>query len=92
MFLLVVTWGLRLAINAAPFRFPAPVIAMLLFFVGLLALDWLSTRFPGRESAAIDTEKATLDASSEHSSKRKRFVDPIMALLAPPCEFLLRNM
>lgn len=88
MFLLVVTWGFRLAIALAPFRFPAPVIAMLLFFVGLLALDWLSIRFPGRKNE--DTEKAQVDTPTE--AKRKRFVDPFMALLAPPCEFLLRNM
>lgn len=89
MFLLVVTWAFRLLIALAPFRFPAPVIAMLLFFLTLLALDWLSMRYPGQEP--VDTEKAEQD-SSKHKGQRKRFLDPIMALLAPPCEFCLRNM
>jgi len=89
MFLLVVTMAFRLVIALAPFRFPAPVIAMLLFFIALLLLDWLSLRFPGERP--VDTEKAE-QSTSQHKGQRKRFLDPIMALLAPPCEFCLRNM
>jgi hypothetical protein len=95
MFLLAITWGFRLAIDQAPFRFPAPVIAMMLFFLVLLVLDWLSTRFPGKERLdRCDVEKQAAVASKRAKQKRqrKRFVDPFMALLAPPCEFCLRNM
>jgi len=88
MFLLTITWGFRLAINEAPFRFPAPVIAMILFFATLLTLDWLSSVFPG-QSPRFDVEKEAIPAQQH---QRKRFVDPFMALLAPPCEFCLRNM
>ena len=91
MTLLVITWGLRLAIDLAPFRFPAPVIAMLIFFFLLLLLDWMSTRFPGQKQ--IDLEKTTADIKGGPKPKRRRrFVDPVMALLAPPCDFCLRNM
>ncbi|UZJ55044.1 hypothetical protein CBS101457_004364 [Exobasidium rhododendri] len=90
MFLLTVTWGFRLAINIAPFRFPAPVIAMIMFFGVLLLLDVLSDLFPGQQQKD-DVEK---DAAVivKQDNKKKRFVDPFMSLLAPPCEFLLRNM
>lgn len=92
MFLLVVTWGFRLAMDLAPFRFPAPVLAMMLFFALLLLLDFLSTKFPGQ--ARQDTEKTAMDATStvRSATKRRRFVDPFMKLLAPPCDFCLRNM
>jgi hypothetical protein len=87
-FLLTICWGFRLAINEAPFRFPAPVITMVLVLCLLLLLDWMSSLFPG-EGDRHDVEKKAVEASS---SPRKRFVDPIMVLLAPPCEFCLRNM
>lgn len=89
--ILVICWGLRLAIEQAPFRFPAPVIAMIAFFALLLLLELLSIKFPGSQN----TEKS-LEAGQSFNDvkpkKRKRFVDPFMLLLAPPCEFCLRNM
>lgn len=88
LFLLFFAWALRLAINAAPFRFPAPVIAMLLIFFGLLGLDWLSQRYPSRKNSLDDQGTATHDEPRH----MRRFVDPVMMLLAPPCEFCLRNM
>lgn len=89
--LLVITFGFRLAINLAPFRFPAPVIAMLLFFFLLLALDFLSLRFPGKHQKDLEQPEIHI-TNAKKPARRRRFVDPVMALLAPPCEFLLRNM
>lgn len=86
MFLLVVSWALRLAIDAAPFRFPAPVIAMIIFFVVLLILESLSHKFPG------NTARDSQDLEEEQHKERKRFTAPVLAFLAPPCEFCLRNM
>ncbi|PWN35941.1 uncharacterized protein FA14DRAFT_114919, partial [Meira miltonrushii] len=89
--ILVICWGLRLAIQQAPFRFPAPVIAMIAFFALLLLLELLSIKFPGSNNEAKQLE-AGQSSNGTKPKKRKRFVDPFMLLLAPPCEFLLRNM
>jgi hypothetical protein len=99
-FLLVCVWALKQAIDIAPFRFPAPVLAMAACFFLLLILDWFSLKFPSRHKTAgpdidLDLEKIALDAiepESESSPQKKRFVDPVMKLLAPPCDFCLRNM
>lgn len=91
-FMLVVVWGLKLAIDQAPFRFPAAVLAAFGLFGLLLLLDWLSLRFPGAQAApdpetAIDEKKGQ---AQQQRKVRKRFLDPVMALMAPPCDFCLR--
>ncbi|PWN45476.1 hypothetical protein IE81DRAFT_336260 [Ceraceosorus guamensis] len=88
-FLLVVVWGLKLAIDVAPFRFPAAVLAAFGIFLLLLLLDWLSSVFPGRRQR--DAE-AMYEKSDRPQKKRKRFIDPVLMLLAPPCDFCLRIM
>lgn len=85
----MVAWALNLAMEQAPFRFPGPVLGTLVFFFALLILDWLSGKFPGKSST--DPANADVEVQSQRR-KRKRFVDPVMAVLAPPCDFLLRNM
>lgn len=89
--ILVICWGLRLAIEQAPFRFPAPVIAMIAFFALLLLLELLSIKYPGSQDEAKELESGQ-PSNGAKPKKRKRFVDPFMLLLAPPCEFCLRNM
>lgn len=90
--ILVICWGLRLAIEQAPFRFPAPVIAMIAFFALLLLLELLSIKFPGSKNESKELEAGQPSSNGQKPKKRKRFVDPFMLLLAPPCEFCLRNM
>ncbi|KAI3487254.1 hypothetical protein L1887_48838 [Cichorium endivia] len=48
--LLVLVWAIKLGMDRAPFRFPSPVIAMLLLFALLLLADYLSTRFLARKN------------------------------------------
>ena len=102
-FLLVCVWGLKLALRSAPFRFPAAVLTMAAFFLLLLALDWLSLVFPGTKASDPEQDPVTTVSDEKEGDNktapltpaeapRKRFVDPLMALLAPPCEFALRNM
>ncbi|EPQ30715.1 uncharacterized protein PFL1_01616 [Pseudozyma flocculosa PF-1] len=62
---------------------------MAALFFSLLALDWLSIKYPGQDQSQIDPEKAV---EQRKGSERKRFLDPIMKLVAPPCDFCLRNM
>lgn len=87
--LLFLVWVIKQGIDVAPFRFPAAVLAMAVFFFLLLLLDWLSIKFPGDDQAASDPEQA---GATRGSSDRRRFVEPLMKLLAPPCDFCLRNM
>jgi hypothetical protein len=86
MSLLVFTWAINLGMQAAPFRFPAAVIAAFSLFVFLLLLDWLSSRFPGARQDDAEQQ------SEKPQRRSKRFIEPCMKLLAPPCDFCLRNM
>ncbi|KAL9932535.1 hypothetical protein V8E36_008652 [Tilletia maclaganii] len=84
--MLVVVWAIKLGMDRTALRFPAAVLSMIVFLVLLLILDGLSIRFPGR--------KPPQDPEVPGASRgvRKRFLDPFMAALAPPADFLLRNM
>lgn len=98
--LLFVVWAIKQGVDVAPFRFPSPVFAMAFFFFLLLILDWLSVKFPGkvREVSASDLEKRADESLQQREKRekkersRKRFVDPLLAIIAPPMSFLLRNM
>ncbi|CAO1632128.1 unnamed protein product [Sympodiomycopsis kandeliae] len=86
-FLCVACWALDLLLDLAPFSFPGPVLGTILFFAITLLLDWLSDKFPG------DTTQGDIEQAQDgQRRRRKRFLDPFMAVLAPPCDFLLRNM
>ncbi len=109
----------------APFRFPAAVLTMAAFFLLLLALDWLSLKFPGRPTEDLEGGQASVDEKkldvapitsistkqsddlkaaisqppqspppppSQRIHQRKRFLEPVLFLIAAPCEFCLRNM
>ncbi|PWN48120.1 hypothetical protein IE53DRAFT_389699 [Violaceomyces palustris] len=65
---------------------------MTAFFFFLLALDWLSLKFPGDTKLEKDFEKQALDEAESRKSERRRFVEPVMKVLSPPCDFCLRNM
>lgn len=73
---------------------------MAFYFFLLLFLDWLSIKFPGKakEASAEDLEKRADESLAEKEKRekkersRKRFVDPVLAVIAPPMSFLLRNM
>ena len=105
-FMLLITWGFHLAIDAAPFNFPAALMTMMALFLFLLALDGLSLLFPGSSpsppSNETDYEKDVdldlpsddeeADADDAPKQERRRFLDPLMRFIAPPCDFLLRNM
>ncbi|CBQ69415.1 conserved hypothetical protein [Sporisorium reilianum SRZ2] len=78
--LLLLTWLIKQAMDRAPFRFPSPVLAMLLLFVMLLVLDWLSTTAPVRRFAARNKRDG------------KVLLMPLLTLLEAPCDFCLRYM
>lgn len=65
--------------DRAPFRFPSPVLAMVLLFVMLLLLDYLST---------TTFVKTRLGKGKE----RKVLLHPMLVLLEAPCDFCLRYM
>ncbi|KAE8220477.1 hypothetical protein CF319_g6001 [Tilletia indica] len=91
--MLVVVWAIKLGIDRTALRFPSAVITMIVFLVALLFLDFLSVKFPGRDAKSDDPEAAEKSGpSAAPSRQRKRFLDPFMAALAPPADFLLRNM
>lgn len=78
--------------DRAPFRFPGPVLGTMAIFALLLVLDWLSLKFPGPSDPADPEKDANGDQAPKQQRRRRRFVDPVMMVLAPPCDFLLRNM
>ncbi|CAD6886215.1 unnamed protein product [Tilletia caries] len=91
--MLVVVWAIKIGIDKTPLRFPAAVISMIVFLILLLSLDFLSVKFPGRDAKSEDPEAAEKgEPTATPSRQRKRFLDPFMAALAPPADFLLRNM
>ncbi|KAK0555903.1 hypothetical protein OC846_001569 [Tilletia horrida] len=87
--MLVVVWGIDLGIAKTPVRFPAAVLTMVIFLLILLGLDFLSNKFPGKDAKSQDVEASGTKVAPR---VRKRFLDPFMAALAPPADFLLRNM
>ncbi|KAK0531851.1 hypothetical protein OC835_003533 [Tilletia horrida] len=87
--MLVVVWAIKLGIDRTALRFPSAVLSMIVFLVLLLTLDWLSVKFPGRDARSEDPESTEVPTTQR---QRKRFLDPFMAALAPPADFLLRNM
>lgn len=78
--LLFLVWLIKLAMDRAPFRFPSPVLAMLLLFVTLLALDYLSSTSFVRSR------------SGQREGGRKVLLQPMLVLLEAPCDFCLRYM
>ncbi|KAJ1023319.1 hypothetical protein NDA18_004846 [Ustilago nuda] len=77
--LLFLVWMIKQAMDRAPFRFPSPVLAMVLLFVMLLFLDYLSTR-------------SFVQARLERGTEGKVLLQPMLALLEAPCDFCLRYM
>lgn len=86
----MVCWALDLLLDLAPFSFPGPVLGTIVFFALILLLDWLSEKYPGKTPS--DADKDIEKMAGEKQRRPKRFVDPVMAVLGPPCDFLLRNM
>jgi putative effector of murein hydrolase/putative effector of murein hydrolase LrgA (UPF0299 family) len=88
--------------RVVPFRFPGPVLGTIIIFSLLLLLDWLSTRFPGpkkqrhpeeaSDATAEQGKAVDINDEDDDGPQRKRFLDPALDILSPPCEFLLRNM
>ena len=100
IFILVCTWAVHLGIDISPWNFPAAMVAMMGLLLILLVLDGLSLLFPGSTEEADqnqDIEKGSMDSDQPSraeikQAERRRFVDPIMKIIGPPCDFLLRNM
>ncbi|TKY88556.1 hypothetical protein EX895_002545 [Sporisorium graminicola] len=80
--LLFLTWLIKQAMDRAPFRFPSPVLAMLLLFIMLLSLDYVSTTKPVREFAA----------RRGMGKDGKLLLQPLLVVLEAPCDFCLRYM
>lgn len=83
--LLFLTWLIKQAMERAPFRFPSPVLAMVLLFVLLLSLDYLSTR-------GFVLKRVKAKGEQEEEPQRKVFLQPMLTLLEAPCDFCLRYM
>ncbi|CDR99917.1 hypothetical protein, partial [Sporisorium scitamineum] len=67
--------------DKAPFRFPSPVLAMLLLFLLLLSLDFLSTTKPVQKFA-----------QRRGRGRGKVLLEPMLVVLEAPCDFCLRYM
>ncbi|SPO23979.1 uncharacterized protein UTRI_03480_B [Ustilago trichophora] len=85
--LLVLVWAIKQAMDRAPFRFPSPVIAMVLLFALLLLLDWIST------TSLIQRLSPTSQEQQGQLAKREKILlQPMLTLLEAPCDFCLRYM
>lgn len=89
--LLFLVWCIKQAMDRAPFRFPSPVLAMVLLFVMLLALDWLSTtNFV--QTRLTRKRMGNTQSAGEGAKQNKILLQPMLTLLEAPCDFCLRYM
>ncbi|SPO24212.1 uncharacterized protein UTRI_03480 [Ustilago trichophora] len=91
--LLVLVWAIKQAMDRAPFRFPSPVIAMVLLFALLLLLDWVSTtNFVQSRFSRTSQEQQEQEQRVEEKDGKKFLLQPMLTLLEAPCDFCLRYM
>ncbi|SNX86427.1 uncharacterized protein MEPE_05136 [Melanopsichium pennsylvanicum] len=83
--LLFLVWCIKQAMDRAPFRFPSPVLAMVLLFIILLSLDYLST-------TSFIKSKLHKDKKNAEDIEAKALLQPMLTLLEAPCDFCLRYM